>query len=147
MRLLDEDWVANILVRLMFPEPPRPPARCGTWCVNTGVWVVKATVTHDDDDLAWFLRFGFGWFGRERELEIGHIAGKLMWVAVETGTKLEMKLERGMRGPRSKKNECARTSKQQEQEDEMAARGRDTPRRQAVEGGGLCKAELVLSTM
>lgn len=35
-RLLDRGWVADSLVRRMFPEPPRPPACYGTPNINTG---------------------------------------------------------------------------------------------------------------
>jgi hypothetical protein len=80
----DGGWIANSLVRLMFPEPPRPPACYGTRILILEEWVDRANVTHDDYLLAQFLRFGFGWFGGERELEIGHIAVNLCALLVET---------------------------------------------------------------
>lgn len=70
----------------------------------------KAKITHDDNLLARFLWFGFGWFGSEREP--GHICPLLSRRKI----KLEMKLERGVYDPRSKNNESARTSREQEEE-------------------------------
>jgi hypothetical protein len=80
--------------------------------INTGeMWVSK--VTHNDDPLAQIPRFGFGWFGSERELEIGHIASK-----VETGTENETGDETGVGryDSRSESNESARTSREQKRE-------------------------------
>jgi len=75
LRLLNGGWVADCLVRVMFPEPPRPPACYGSSGINTGgVWVDKVKITHDDNPRAQ-LQFGFGRFSSERELELRHIAG------------------------------------------------------------------------
>jgi len=92
-RPLDGGCAAVSLVRLMFPAPPRPPACYETPEINTGrVWIDKANVTTHDYALPpRFLRFGFGWLGRERKLEFGHIAGKLMGVVSRLKTRPEVK--------------------------------------------------------
>lgn len=96
------------------------------------MWADKAKITHDDNLLARFPWFGFGWFGSERKLEIGHICQLLSRLKM----KLEMKLERGVYDPRSKNNESARGRR------EWLERMRYA---QAVEDGMVRKAELALS--
>ena len=135
--------VADSLVRLMFPAPPRPPARYKTLNINTGeVWIDKANVTHDDNlPLARFLRFGFGWLGRERELEIGHIADKFICVVGETENETGDGAEVGVRDRGSKENESARTPRQREDREDEIRPGVLIEKLKALKDfGRLCKS-------
>ena len=106
-RPLDRDCVADPLVRLMFPAPPRPPACYKTPGIKTrGMWIDKANVTHHNDVL--LLRFGFGWLGRKRQLEIRHIAGRLMCAGVEIENATGDEAEAGG-------NESTRTTREREE--------------------------------